>query len=176
MKNKLSVMSILKLGTNEILLKMKLLTFLMFAAFVSASASSYSQATKFNLSLKDVTINDVFQKIEEQSEFVILFNEKTLDANRKVDVNVKDETVDKILDQIFEGDKDAYRILDRQIAIYPNELKEPSSSISIESVAEPQSKVLSGTVKDSKGLVMPGVNVVVKGTTTGIITDNNGKI
>ena len=84
MKKKCNVMSILKLDTDEILLKMKLLTFMLFIAFVSASASSYSQATKFNINMKDVSISDVFQKIEEQSEFVILFNEKTLMSNGKL--------------------------------------------------------------------------------------------
>ena len=38
-----------------------------------------------------------------------------------------------------------------------------------------QTKDLSGTVKDSKGVPMPGVTVVVKGTTTGIITNANGQ-
>ena len=175
MKKKLNVMSIFKMDTNEILLKMKLLTLMMFAAFVSASANSYSQATKFNLNMKDVTISDVFQKIEEQSEFVILFNEKTLNVNRKVDVTVTDETVDKILDQIFEGDKDAYKILDRQIAIYPNEINESASGINIELIGEQQKKVLSGTVKDSKGLPLPGVSVVVKGNTIGTISDTEGQ-
>ena len=175
MKKKRNVMSNLKLGSNEILLKMKLLTLLMFAAFVSASASSYSQATKFNLNLKAVTVGDVFQKIEEKSEFVIIYNEKAIDVNRKVDVEVNDETVEKILDQIFNGDKDAYRILDRQIAIYPNEKKESPSNVNAESNSTQQKKEISGTVKDSKGIPLPGVSVVIKGTTSGTITDSDGK-
>ena len=175
MKKKRNVMPILKLGTNEILLKMKLLTFMLFAAFVSASASSYSQGAKFNLNMKDVTISDVFRKIEEQSEFVILFNEKTLNIKRKVDVAVENETVDKVLDQIFDGDKYAYKIFDRQIAIYPDEIKELSTFVKAETNSEQQKNELSGTVKDSKGLPLPGVTVVVKGTTIGTITDNDGK-
>jgi TonB-linked SusC/RagA family outer membrane protein len=166
--------SIPGVDVNEILLKMKLLTLMIFIAFVSASASSYSQATKFNLDMKDVTIGEVFQKIEEQSEFVILFNEKTLNVNRKVDVNVKDKTVETILDQVFNGDKEAYRIFDKQIAIYPNEIKELTSLIKAVSDAE-QKRVISGTVKDSKGLPLSGVTVVAKGTTTGMITDANGQ-
>ena len=62
MKKIRSVMSILKMDTNEILLKMKLLTLMLFIGFVSASANSYSQATKFTLDMKDVSIGDVFQK------------------------------------------------------------------------------------------------------------------
>ena len=37
-----------------------------------------------------------------------------------------------------------------------------------------QSKTISGTVKDDAGAPMPGVNVLVKGTTTGTSTDTNG--
>ncbi|MCK9414952.1 MAG: carboxypeptidase-like regulatory domain-containing protein, partial [Prolixibacteraceae bacterium] len=154
---------------------MKLLTLMLFAAFVSASASSYSQATKFNLDLKNVSISDVFQKIEEQSEFVILFNEKTFDIKRKVDIAVRDETVDKILDQVFEGEKDAYKIFDRQIAIYPNEIIELPTIIKSETNAEQQKKTLSGIVKDSKGLPIPGVTVIAKATTIGTITDADGQ-
>jgi len=175
MKKKCNVMSNLKLDTNEIFLKMKLLTLMLFAAFVSASASSYSQATKFNLDLKNVSISDVFQKIEEQSEFVILFNEKTFDIKRKVDIAVRDETVDKILDQVFEGEKDAYKIFDRQIAIYPNEIIELPTIIKSETNAEQQKKTLSGIVKDSKGLPIPGVTVIAKATTIGTITDADGQ-
>jgi hypothetical protein len=105
MKKIRSEMSMLKLDTKGFLLKMKLLTLMLFAAFVSVSASNtYSQTTKFSLDMRDVTVGEVFQKIEEQSDFVILYNEKTLDVNRKVNVIfVKDQTVDKILDQVFEG-------------------------------------------------------------------------
>ncbi len=175
MKKKRNVMSNIQLGSNEILLKMKLLTLLMFAAFVSASASSYSQSTKFNLNLKAVTIGDVFQKIEEKSEFVIIYNEKTIDINRKVDIEVNDEPVERILDQIFNGDKDAFRIMDRQIAIYPNEKKDSPSQIKAESNSGQQKREISGSVKDIKGLPLAGVSVIVKGTTTGTITNNDGK-
>ena len=176
MKKKRNVMSILKMDSGEILLKMKLLTLLIFAAFVSASASSYSQSVKFNLNMKEVSIRDVFQKIEEQSEFIILFNEKSLNVDRKVTVTVKDETVDKILDQIFNGEKDAYQIFDRQILISKlNEIsKIPYSGSKNAEVPQPQKKELSGTVKDAKGLPLPGVTVMVKGTTLGIVTDNDG--
>jgi TonB-linked SusC/RagA family outer membrane protein len=162
---------------DEILLKMKLITLLMFAAFLSASASSYSQSVKFNLNMKEVSIRDVFQKIEEQSKFIILFNEKSLNVDRKVTVTVKDETVDKILDQIFNGEKEAYQIFDRQILISKlNEIpKIPLSDIKNSDVQQPQKKELSGTVKDDKGLPLPGVSVIVKGKIIGTVTDHDGK-
>ncbi len=180
MNKKRKVMSVLKMDRNEILLKMKLLTLLLFAAFVSASANSYSQATKFNLNMKDASISDVFQKIEEQSEFIILFNEKTLNVNRKVNVMVKGQTVDKILDQIFEVGKDAYKIFDRQIVIQDEEPSQTSSAngaaVSSLDLAMnvQQPKIVKGKVVDDTGTTLPGVSIVVVGSTRGVTTDNDG--
>ena len=42
------------------------------------------------------------------------------------------------------------------------------------SVNLPQNKEISGSVKDNQGLPLQGVSIVVKGTTTGTITDSNG--
>lgn len=42
------------------------------------------------------------------------------------------------------------------------------------SPASAQDGAVSGTVKDTQGLPLPGVNVIVKGTTTGTITDMDG--
>ena len=48
------------------------------------------------------------------------------------------------------------------------------ATVAVINAAEQQKKKISGTVKDSQGLPLPGVTVVVKGTTTGVITDNDG--
>ena len=41
--------------------------------------------------------------------------------------------------------------------------------------AEQQKKEISGTVTDSQGLPLPGVTVIVKGTTIGIVTNADGQ-
>src|SRR5450759_1558750 len=41
--------------------------------------------------------------------------------------------------------------------------------------AEAQERTISGTVTGTDGMALAGINVVVKGTTTGSITDANGK-
>src|SRR5260221_2894349 len=38
-----------------------------------------------------------------------------------------------------------------------------------------QQRIVSGTIKDSKGSVLPGVNIIVKGTSAGTVADANGK-
>jgi len=48
-----------------------------------------------------------------------------------------------------------------------------SNSIGSETT-EQQGRRITGQVTDQTGASLPGVSVIVKGTTTGVITDNNG--
>jgi len=156
------------------LLKMKLLSFLIFVSVATVSANSYSQQTKFNMNFENVSVRKVFQQIEENSEFIILYSEKSIDVERKVNIEITNQTVDKILDQVFSGTKNYYEIHDRQIAIMEKGSTEKPFFMSKTSEAD-QQKSISGKVTDSSGGSLPGVSVVVKGTTTGVITDMDGK-
>lgn len=166
-----------RLGSaGNLLKKMKLLIFLFFASLLGVSASTYSQATKLSLNLDEVTVKEAFRQIERNSEFVFFYNEDYIDVNRKVNINVRDEKIETVLNEILKGTKNTYKIYDRQIVISPPEKKElPTPMKSGSEVEQSQKKEISGIVKDSKGLSLPGVTVVVKGTTTGTLTDGNGK-
>ena len=159
----------------KILLKMKLLTFFLFVSVASVTANSYSQQTKFKLNLENSTVRQVFNEIEKTSEFIFIYSEKSVDLNRKVNVKVEDETVKSVLDQLFKGTNNYYEIHDRQIVILSPETKElPQSRKSGSEVEQPQKKGISGTVRDAKGIPLPGVTVAVKGFPIGTITDASG--
>lgn len=177
MKKKRTMLRFPRGGMAKILLRMNLLTVLMLTVVtVSAANDSYSQVTKFNLKLKDVTVRQVFFEIEENSEFIFLYNEKSLDVNQEVDVKVKNETVESVLDQVFEGTLLTYKIYDRQIVILKNENAEIPIILraKVEVEQEQQQKEITGTVTDDEGLPLPGVSVVVKGTTIGTVTNTDG--
>lgn len=48
-------------------------------------------------------------------------------------------------------------------------------AFSVSSIEQQKNIQVTGTVEDANGVPLPGVNVVVKGTTNGTITDANGK-
>jgi len=100
-----------------ILLKMKLTLFIIVFSFLGAMATeSYSQ-TKLSLDLRNTTVKEALDAIENQSEFFFLYSEKIIDVNRRVTVEVQQITVDKILDQIFEGTNISYAVKNRQIVL-----------------------------------------------------------
>lgn len=160
---------------SKILLRMKLVTFCILFTMVTSAAETYSQKTKFSFNLNGVTIKQVFHEIEDNSEFILLYNERQLDASRKVNVKVTNESIETVLDQILDETQNSYKMYDRQIVILP--VVEQKSPVSGSSAMEMQQKKqdVSGVVSDATGVPIPGVSVSVKGTTTGTITDINGQ-
>jgi TonB-dependent starch-binding outer membrane protein SusC len=132
---------------------------------------TYSQGTRLTLNFSDTEIIKVLDKIESESEFVFLYNEKLLDTNRKISISEKDQLIKVILDDLFKGTDVKYTIIDRKIILAPEYLTKENSTKDLT-----QQLIITGTVTDSQtGDAMSGVNVVVKGTTIGAITDINGK-
>jgi TonB-linked SusC/RagA family outer membrane protein len=154
--------------------KMKLLVAFFFGGLLAVSANTYSQQTKLSMKFEELTVKEVFNQIEERTEFVFFYNEDYLDINRKVSIDVKNENVENILDDVFKGTKNTFKIYDRQIVILSSELKELHPILKSEPKTE-QKKDISGTVKDKNGESIPGVSVSVKGTILGGITNAEGQ-
>lgn len=132
---------------------------------------AYSQKTQISLNLTNKTLKEVFKEIERNSEFVIFYYEGVIDTNKQVKINVKKQTVDKILDKLFEGTDNAYNIVDKQIYITKKGGKE--KTVANHPVTQQQKKI-SGKVVDDLGEPLPGVAIQVKGTPRGVTTDIDG--
>ncbi len=144
---------------------MRITIFLLLASIIQTFANdTYSQKTRLSLDFPETKLVDVLDEIESKTEFFILFNEKLIDTDRMVEMSVKNEKIDEVLDQLFERTDVVYTIIDRKIILAPSFLSEN----------EQQQKSVSGKVTDESGDPLPGVTVVIKGTVNGTITDMNG--
>ena len=153
---------------KKIIRIMKLTGFLIAVSIFSALAgSSYSQTKLLNLDMEKATVKEVLSKIEDQSEFYFMYSGKIIDVDREVSVNNKNQKIDQVLKSLFEGTNVKYVIKDRFIV-----LTDSKSSGDVFDVM--QQKSVSGIVTDESRVPLPGVTVVVKGTTTGTITDADG--
>lgn len=150
---------------GKILRIMKIAAVLVFVLSFHAFANSYGQTIKINLSMENASFREIIERLEKESGYyvVVKYNQTLLD--KKVNADFKNATVTDILDDLLKDTGLGYKIVDRYIAI--------SSLSELKTVAQ-QQKVISGKITDSSGASLPGVSVVVKGTTTGVITDNNG--
>jgi len=148
---------------------MKISALFLFCGMLSIMAGpSYSQETKISLNIKNSSVETALNKIEEGSEFYFMFNQKLIDVNRKVDVYAVNSPIKDVLTEIFDGQDVKFGVYDRQIILVPQQ----ESKI----IKQIQSIEVSGSVIDgSTGEPLIGVNVVVEGTTVGVITDTEGK-
>ncbi|WP_346858513.1 TonB-dependent receptor [uncultured Draconibacterium sp.] len=150
---------------------MKLTSFLIFFAVAQVFAlNTYAQSARLSLDMKGVTVKDVLFEIEESSEFYFIYSNKLIDVERKLDVNVNNEKIEHVLDQIFEGENVKYTINDRQIILRPEGMQLLKSGDIFR-----QAQTVTGVVKSETGETLPGVTVLIKGTTVGTITDVDGK-
>lgn len=154
---------------QKLLLKMKLTLIILVGCLMQVSASVYSQATKFSLNIHNKQVVDVLKEIEEKSDFRFFYQREQVDVTRKVDLKVREITVEAILDQLFRDQEVSFNVTDDNLIIIRPEIEKTMMVGSFE-----QQKSISGKVTDTSGASLPGVSVIIKGTTTGTITDFNG--
>jgi outer membrane receptor protein involved in Fe transport len=164
---------------SKIVLMMKLLTILLFSVLTTVSASeSYSQVVKFSLKLKNATVKEVFEYIEKNSEYILLYNEKWIDVNHQISLDIKDGTLNQLLDQTFIKTKYQYKIYERQVVIAaPIESESPLKKKLEPSQPDTPEKgtgTISGNITDENGLPMAGATIIIENTMKGTITDENG--
>ncbi len=154
-------------GVKKMLRCMKL-TFVIFlvAVMQTLASVSYSQSATLSINLKNATVQTVLQRIEDQSDFYFMYSRSVIDVDRTVDVQLKEVKINEVLNTLFSGTDVAYKVDGRQIVLSK---KSESSELGTQ-----QQKTISGKVTDSSGGSLPGVSVVIKGTTKGTITDTNG--
>ncbi len=151
-----------KIFLTKTILTMKFIFLFMVVTVLCASAAIYPQNAKLSLNIKNGTLEDVFKAIESQSDFNIFYKVDQIDVNKKVSLNASNLLISEILDKVLPKAEATYTVLDKIIVI--RSLNDPKKGITI-----------SGKVMDdATGEPLPGVNIVIKGTTSGTVTDATG--
>ncbi|SHE93831.1 TonB-linked outer membrane protein, SusC/RagA family [Mariniphaga anaerophila] len=139
------------------------------------ASSTYSQSTKFTFHLKNISLDQLFEEIQNNSEFNIFYKNSQVDKNLRVDIAASEASVESILTQAFEEINLDFKILDRQIVIFSKQNSPEEIEAEELNQVQPQQKTVSGKVTDSNGQTLPGVTIIVAGTTVGTVTDPDGQ-
>jgi TonB-linked SusC/RagA family outer membrane protein len=154
---------------DQIFRIMKLITLFLFAAILQISAATYSQTTRLKVSGQNLTIGQVIEEIERQSEFSVFYNVNQIDLLKKVNVEADNQVVNTILDNVLSGTGMTYTINNKLIIIHKQGEVAPLEA------AQQQGHKIAGKVTDRTGAGIPGAAIIVKGTTIGVSTDLDGK-
>ncbi len=142
---------------------------LFFLLLISASSvwakDSYSQGVQEMFNVKNGTIESIFKQIKKQSHYEFFYNTAVLDVKQNVTLKTLNGTLDEILAQVL-GEKYVYQVKDNYVLISERKMTMPD---------EVKKITIKGVVKDKKGELLPGVSVLLKGTSIGVATDVKGE-
>jgi len=118
-------------------------------------------------------VNDVFTEIKAQTNYSFWFEANDIDVNRKVSIDAENATVKSILTSVLKDQDLDFELKGSHIVILK---KGASKNGSLKTAAvTQQTQKVSGTIRDEHGELITGANIVVKGTTTGSISDIDGR-
>lgn len=149
-------------NATKLLLIMKISILFSCVFIMNLSASVYSQNLVLNLDVKNQKIREVLRTIEDQTKLRFFYNDGFLDLNKNISVSASSKSINDVLNDIFSDTNVTYKILDNNfVVITPTE--------NYQGV-----KVTGNVIDEQTGEPLAGVNVVIEGTTIGVITDIDG--
>ena len=122
-----------------------------------------AQEQKITLNVRHVKLVTVLEEIQKQNGINFIYNEKIISEVNDITLDVKDAPIDTVMTRVLKGTNLQYEIHEKIIVITEK------------TVQKQVSRKISGVVRDEKGEPLPGVTVLIKGTTVGNATDIDGR-
>jgi len=123
----------------------------------------YPQEAGISLNYTDTELISIFERIEKETGYFFLFNEKLINTAQKVTINAKDKIISNLLDELFKNTNIKYSIINNKIILSPDYL-EFNKVVTV-----------SGIASDEYGNPLPGVNIHIEGTKLGTISNDRGR-
>ncbi len=147
----------------KLLLTMKLTIVLLLTILLQAGAATYAQ--KITLNKKGASLKEVFEAIQQQSNYTLVYDSKMIRATKPVTVSFKDASLEEVLDKCLLDQSLTYAINLNTIVI--------RKKADLPPVIEALLKI-TGKVTDSKGQPLIGATISIKNGKNIVVTDING--
>lgn len=139
------------------------------AAFMLCSADLGAQSKKVSIVSPSSTLGQVLKDIETQTGYLFVYNTSDIDVSKNVSLNFKDVAVSQVLETVLAGQNVKWHFEGRYIKI----LKSAPVNNAGEKAGGPVK--IQGKVTAADGEPLIGASIMLKGTSTGVITDMDGQ-
>jgi TonB-linked SusC/RagA family outer membrane protein len=131
---------------------------------------------KVSISVQNEDIEVIVDKLEKSAGIQFLYSREIVSSRRQVTFHAQNEMLSKVLDGLLTPLKLHYEVVGQQIVLKRNARFSSLSEIKIEPIrVVAVANTITGKVQDETGLALPGVSIIIKGTSTGTTTDLGGK-
>lgn len=156
---------------KKFLLIMKITAFLFFLSLLHASAFVFSQQITYKRD--NVNLGKFFTEVKKQTGYNVFWSPKSVKGLPPLNVDFENTPLEDALTTALKETSLEFSINGRSVVIKSKIVLPVKKPVAIEFAAD---ITVTGTVKDSKGLVIPGASISVVGNPKlGTVTDNNGK-
>jgi len=138
---------------------------------VPINAQSTSVQLKKDIQLSNVTVLQLVEKLGTDFKYSFFIVDEII-GKTIISVELKNATINEILESAFQGKDIAYVIKNRNITI---SRKNKKNQINAEPQITTKTKKVSGVVLDEKGQPVIGASVIIPKTTICVATDINGR-
>ncbi len=129
--------------------------------------TGYTLPPQIILDFQDELLEKVLKAIEKQSPYTFVFDNNAIDTKQRITVSVNEIHIQKVLDHILINTDIVYKIIDNKIILTPRNNQQWNTPVSQNTVT--------GIVVDENDQPLIGVNISIKGGSTGTISDRNGQ-
>ncbi|EHQ24903.1 TonB-dependent receptor [Mucilaginibacter paludis] len=142
-------------------MRINLSALLILFGLLQASANVYSQ--KISISERNISLEKVFESIENQSAYTFLYDDQQLQNGHKISISLRDASLESVLNECFKNQPFSFKIIEKTIVISSNndQVKYPVR--------------ISGVVYDENSQPLPGVTIKSKNGQAITVTDKDGK-
>lgn len=140
----------------------RLTIYLLFLSVIQVAASANSQADRVTIDAQNKPVKEILDEIQEKSSYRFFYSDDLIDLTKRINIASKDKSIEFVLTEISSQSGINYQILEDNLIVIS-----PSKSAQERKVTGRVTSVL-----ESEGI--PGVNVMVKGSSSGTITDLEG--
>ena len=152
---------------NDILRIMKIALIFLFAfVFQLMAVESDAQNVTVKLPNTQLTVGELIRAIEKQTNYLVVFSDTEIDTEQVVRLKNSQAKVSEYLVEAFGNNEIKYEFENDYIIL---------SKRSVFNIPQQSRKNVTGKVVDQEGEPIIGANIVIKGSTTGVVTDVDGK-
>lgn len=150
---------------------MRISIFLLFVCALQVIAmNTNAQNAVIRIDANKITVGELFKEIEKQTDYLVVFRNREVDTERQMDVSKKSATVASYLNEVFADTEIDYQFEKNYIVLSTKQTPAPAVPDSRQA-----GRQITGVIQDQHGEPVIGANIVIKGTTTGTVTNIDGE-
>ena len=143
---------------------------LLFLTVVLSAVCATASAQRVTLDMQNAKLEKVLGQITQQTGLVFNYTRPTINPDKRVSVSVKQAELESVLRQLFDADGIVYEIKDGKVY-----LADRNGGVNPPPALSAARQRYAGRIVDAAGNPVVGASVVIRGSTTGVSSDIDGR-